>query len=102
MRRFVREVEEHILDASPALPADASVAQLQMVAAQAVLATFLESGMEFASVVQLFDQVFGRRMVDAAWLRARVSNEEIAAGLKEISETGGHSFADVLGELRTP
>ena len=68
IRQFVKQFELHVLDASRDLPPDASVSESQEATARAILATYLDSGMDFESVVELLGQVaVERRSVDVAW-----------------------------------
>jgi hypothetical protein len=57
IRTFVERFEEHALDASRDLPPDAGVSDSQVATARAILETFLESGMELESVVELLGRV---------------------------------------------
>ena len=50
IRQFTKQFELHVLDASRDLPPDASVSQSQMATARAIVATFLDSGMDPESV----------------------------------------------------
>ena len=50
IRQFIKHFELHVLDASRDLPPDASVSESQVATARAILATFLDSGMELESV----------------------------------------------------
>jgi len=56
IRTFVTQFERRVLEAGRALPPDASASELQMATARAILATFLDSGMEFESAVELLGQ----------------------------------------------
>lgn len=71
IRQFVKQFELHMLEASRQLPPDASVSQSQAATARAILATYLDSGMEFESAVELLGQVAVEwRSVDGAWTKA--------------------------------
>jgi len=71
IRQFIKHFELHILNASRDLPPDASVSQSQVATARAILATYLDSGMEFESAVELFGQVAVEwPSVDVAWTDA--------------------------------
>ncbi len=68
IRQFIKVFEQHLLDASRDLPPDASVSESQAATARAFLATYLDSGVEFESAVELLGQVAVEwRSVDAAW-----------------------------------
>ena len=68
IRQFIKHFELHLLDASRELPPDASVSESQVVTARAILATYLDSGMEFESVVELLGQMAAdRRTAGVAW-----------------------------------
>jgi hypothetical protein len=68
IRTFVRQLEEHLLDAGRDLPPDPSVSESQAATARAILKTFLDSGMERASVLELLGQVVVEHPpVEAAW-----------------------------------
>jgi hypothetical protein len=68
IRQFVKLLEIHALDASHDLSPQASVSESQVATARAIFETFLDSGMEFESVVELFGRVaVERRVVTAAW-----------------------------------
>jgi hypothetical protein len=56
VRQFVKQFELHILEASHHLPPEANVVEFQMATARATLATFLESGMELESAMEMFGQ----------------------------------------------
>lgn len=47
IRQFIKHLELHFLDASRNLPPEASVSEFQVTTARAMLATFMDSGMEF-------------------------------------------------------
>lgn len=57
IRQFIRQLELHALDASRDLPPGASISELRTATAQAILATYLDSGMEFESVAELLGRV---------------------------------------------
>jgi hypothetical protein len=59
IRQFVKHFELNLVDASRGLPPDASISQSQAATARAILATYLDSGMEFESAVELFGRVAG-------------------------------------------
>ncbi|HEY2252553.1 MAG TPA: hypothetical protein VGH74_15880, partial [Planctomycetaceae bacterium] len=68
IRQFIKQFELHVLDASRHLPPDASVAESQAATARAILATYLDSGMEFESAVELLGQVaVERRSPEVVW-----------------------------------
>jgi hypothetical protein len=68
IRQFINHLEIHALDASHALSPQPSVFESRVAAARAIFETFLDSGMEFESVVELFGRVaVERRLVTAAW-----------------------------------
>lgn len=68
IRQFIKQFELHVLDTSHELMPDASVSQSQVTTARAILATYLDSGMELESVMELFGRVaLERRAVGASW-----------------------------------
>jgi hypothetical protein len=68
IRQFIKQFELHVLDASHDLMPDANVSQSQVATARAILATYLDSGMELASVMELFGRAALERGSDgAAW-----------------------------------
>ncbi len=71
IRQFIKQFELHVLDAIHDLTPDASVSESQVAAARAILATYLDSGMELESVVELFGRVAAeKRSVGACWSAA--------------------------------
>jgi hypothetical protein len=56
IRQFIKHLELHFLDASRHLPTGASVSELQAATARAIVATFVDSGMEFQSALELLGQ----------------------------------------------
>jgi len=68
IRQFIKQFELHVLDASRHLPADANVSESQLATARAILATYLDSGLEFESAVELLGQAAVEwRSVDVSW-----------------------------------
>lgn len=68
IRQFIRHFELHVLDAARELPPNANISELQIATARAMLATYLDSGMEFESAVELIGQAaVERRFVDVVW-----------------------------------
>jgi hypothetical protein len=68
IRQFVNIFESHVIDASRDLPPNASVSESQAATARAILATFLDSGMEFESAVELLGQVaIGWKSAGVTW-----------------------------------
>ena len=57
LRQFIKQFEVHVLNESRHLAPDTSVADSQAATARALLATYLDSGMEFEAAVELFGQV---------------------------------------------
>ncbi len=57
IRQFIKRLEFHILDAGRELPRGASITELQAATARAILETYLDSGMEFESAVELLGRV---------------------------------------------
>lgn len=57
IRRFIKHFELHVLGASRGLPADASVPEMQEAAARAILQTYLDSGIELESAMELLGKV---------------------------------------------
>lgn len=57
IRQFIKHLELRFLDASRNLSPNASVSELQVATAQAILATFTESGMESQAALELLGQV---------------------------------------------
>ena len=57
IRQFIKHFELHVIDASRHLPPNASVWELQAASARAILETYLESGMELESIMELLGRV---------------------------------------------
>ena len=67
-RQFIKQLELHIVDASRRLPHDPSVSDSQLAVARAVLATYVDAGMELESAVELLGRAaIEWRSVDVAW-----------------------------------
>src|SRR5262249_54536906 len=65
---FIKQLEEHLLDASRDLPPEPSVSESQAATARAVLETFIDSGMEVASALELLGRVSVEQPLgDVAW-----------------------------------
>ncbi len=56
IRQFARHLEIHFLDSARRLPADASASEFQRAATHAVLATFIDSGLELEALFELIGQ----------------------------------------------
>ena len=56
IRQFIKQFELHVLDAIHDLTPDASVSESQAATARAILSTYLDSGVELESVVELLDR----------------------------------------------
>src|SRR5262245_34341517 len=68
IRQFITQFELYVLDASRRLPANPSVHESRSATARAILETYLDSGMDFDSVVELLGQVIvERRAGKVAW-----------------------------------
>ncbi len=68
IRQFIQQFELHLLEASRDLPPDASVSESRAATARAILATYLDSGMDFECAVELLGQAAAqRRFGDVAW-----------------------------------
>jgi hypothetical protein len=68
IRQFIKHFELHVLDASRDLPPNASDSESQVATARAILATYLDSGMELESVMELLGRVaVESRPVEAGW-----------------------------------
>jgi hypothetical protein len=68
IRQFITQLESHLLDASPDQALHASVSESQVATARAVLKTFLDSGMELESAVELLGRVaIELRPVEGGW-----------------------------------
>jgi hypothetical protein len=68
VRKFVEHFELHVLDATRNLPPNASLSESQLATARAILATYLESGMEFESALELLGQAAAEwRSANVAW-----------------------------------
>jgi hypothetical protein len=71
IRQFIKHFELHVLDASRHLPPGARVSESQRATARAILATYLDSGMEFEAAVELLGQAAVEwRSVNVAWSEA--------------------------------
>jgi len=68
IRQFIKHLELHFLDATRDLPPGADYSELQLATARAILGTYLDSGMELQSVMELFGRVAVEwRSVGVAW-----------------------------------
>ncbi len=68
IRQFIKHFELHLLDASRTLPPGASVYESRVATVQAILTTFIDSGMEFEGILELFGQVaVNLRSPDVTW-----------------------------------
>jgi hypothetical protein len=68
IRQFIKHFELHVLDASHDVRPDASVSESQVATARAIVATYLDYGMELESVMELFGRVaVERRSIGARW-----------------------------------
>jgi hypothetical protein len=68
IRQFIKVFEQFVLDAMRDLPPDASVFEAQVATGRAILKTYLDSGMEFESALELFGQVvIEKRSEGVAW-----------------------------------
>ena len=79
IRQFTRQFELHILDASRDLPPNASVSESQMATARAIVATYLDSGMDLESVMELARSSRGRIAVCRCLLERRVESPAVCA-----------------------
>ena len=67
-RQFVKLFEWQFLDVSRELSQEASVSDLQIATARAIVATFVDSGLELESIFELFGQVaLQRKAVEIKW-----------------------------------
>jgi hypothetical protein len=68
IRQFIKHFELHVLDARRDLPPDAGISESQAATARAMLATYLDSGMDVESAMELFGRVaVERRSIDVTW-----------------------------------
>src|SRR5438105_4979575 len=68
IRLFIKHLELHLLEANRDLPPEAGISEFQMAAARAIFKTYLDSGMEFESVLELIGQVAVEELsVDLVW-----------------------------------
>jgi hypothetical protein len=87
IRQFINQFELHVLDASRELSPGPGVSELQMATARAILATYLDSGMEFESAVELLTQVASEgRDIDVPW-NSELNQRRFLLIDKEIQET---------------
>ncbi len=87
IRQFTKQFELHALDASRDLPPDASVSESQMATARAIVATFLDSGMDLESVMESLGRVaLESRSAGASWSDA-LNQRRFALIDKEIQGT---------------
>ncbi len=71
VRQFIKHFELHVLDASRHLSQDATVSESQLATARAILATYLDSGIDLESAVELLGQAaIEWRSVDVTWTDA--------------------------------
>jgi hypothetical protein len=87
IREFTKHFELNVLDASGDLPPDASVSESQMATARAIVATFLDSGMDLESVMEFLGRVaLESRSAGASWSDA-LNQRRFALIDKEIQGT---------------
>lgn len=87
IRQFIKHFELNVLNSSRKLPPNAGVSEFQLATARAILATYLDSGMEFESAVELLAQVtLEKRSVNIAWNDA-LNQRRFALIDKEIQGT---------------
>ena len=67
MRQFVKYFELQFVALSGSLPHDAGAAELQTATAQAIFETFIDSGIDKESVMELFGRVTLPPMSTAPW-----------------------------------
>jgi len=71
IRQFIKHLELNFHDASRNLPPHTSFSELQAATARAMVATFIDSGMEFQSTLELLGQVaLEGRSTGAVWTDA--------------------------------
>jgi hypothetical protein len=71
IRQFIKHLEAHFVDATRELPPDAGVSDFGAATARAIVATYLDSGMETEAVVELLGQAsVSNRAVGVAWTDA--------------------------------
>lgn len=87
IRQFIKHLEIHVLGASRDLAPEASASELQTAAAQAVLSTFVDSGLEITSVLELLGRAaVERRSTGVVWTDA-MNRRRFALIDKEIQGT---------------
>jgi hypothetical protein len=68
IRQFIAHLERRLLEAARRMPADAGVSESQMATARAIVATFLDSGMDLESAVEILGQAAVEQpAVDIRW-----------------------------------
>lgn len=68
LRQFINQLELNALDASREIPAEAPTQAWRLATAHAIVETFLDSGMEIESVVELLGQAtVQRRTAEIVW-----------------------------------
>jgi len=68
IRQFVKHLEAHFLDAAGDLRTDASDSEVRQTAAKAVIASFLDSGVDHDTLMELFGQaVLENTSADFVW-----------------------------------
>jgi hypothetical protein len=87
IQQCIRHFELNLLDASRNLPPDTSDSELRLATARALLATFIDSGMEFETALELLGQAaVAWRSADVAWSDA-LNQRRFALIDKEIQGT---------------
>jgi hypothetical protein len=71
IRQFIKHLEVHLVDDCRELPPEVGVSELHAATARAIVATYLDSGMEFESVVELLGRVAVEwRTITGTWTDA--------------------------------
>jgi hypothetical protein len=101
IRVFIRLLDDHFVDASSGLQADASDPEYRLAAARAILATYLDSGMQLDSILELFRRAAADSTdVEGAWSDA-LNQRRFALIDKEIHGTLTPAESIELARLTT-
>ncbi len=101
IRLFIRLLEDHFVEASSGLRADSDDPEYRLAAARAILATYLDSGMQLESILELFRRAaFEPTGVEGTWSDA-LNQRRFALIDKEIQGTLTSAESIELARLTT-
>ena len=101
LRTFIKLLEDHFVQASGSLRPDSGDPEYRLAAARAILATYLESGMDLESILELFPRAaLGPMGAEGTWSDA-LNQRRFALIDKEIQGTMTSAESIELARLTT-